>query len=180
MRLVADYNLALAYRANRQPAEATRVLEDLTSRALVPGKESWVIAGRALDLAGSLASDQRDLARSLALRERALAAISRGPDAVERAYVERHLAEALIALKRPAEAIAPLERALAVQEKHGDSYDLGTVRFVLARALGESGRDRKRAQELATRAAEDLAKAKSGDGLAGYRKNVATFLRLNH
>ena len=60
------------------------------------------------------------------------------------------LAQGLLALDqhRPAEAIAPLERAL----KLAPEVVRAKVQFTLARALWDSNRDRARARELATQA----------------------------
>jgi eukaryotic-like serine/threonine-protein kinase len=50
----------------------------------------------------------------------------------------------------PEPALAPLERALAIREKSGaEPSQIGETRFLLARALWDSGRDRTRAQALA-------------------------------
>jgi tetratricopeptide (TPR) repeat protein len=54
---------------------------------------------------------------------------------------------------QPNEAIEPLERAIRLYEQHGiDPEQVAVARFALARALWESGRDRKRANELAAAA----------------------------
>ncbi len=60
--------------------------------------------------------------------------------------------------KRPAAAIAPLERALAIRTtKKGRPENLAETRFALARALWLSKRDRTRAVALATAAEKALA-----------------------
>jgi hypothetical protein len=63
----------------------------------------------------------------------------------------------LLALQRPREAIAPLERALLVASR-SDTHreDAGLVRFALARALWDSGGDKARARTLAGEARGDL------------------------
>ncbi|WP_338865211.1 tetratricopeptide repeat protein [Myxococcus stipitatus] len=65
----------------------------------------------------------------------------------------RDLGALYLKLKRPADAIAPLERAVTGWEKAlpgpGHKTD---VRFLLAKALWESGRDRERALRLANEA----------------------------
>jgi tetratricopeptide (TPR) repeat protein len=59
----------------------------------------------------------------------------------------------------PEPALAPLERALAIREKSGaEPSQIGETRFLLARALWDSGRDRARAVTLA-----QAAKAAYGD-----------------
>ena len=59
----------------------------------------------------------------------------------------------------PESALAPLERALAIREKSGaEPSQIGETRFLLARALWDSGRDRARARTLA-----EAAKAAYGE-----------------
>jgi len=63
--------------------------------------------------------------------------------------------KARLAAGVPAQAIAPLERSLAICEAAAVSpQQKGDVSFTLARALVASGRDRKRALDLARRAKE--------------------------
>ncbi len=176
--LAADYNLALAYRANKQPAETAKILETLAANAQKPGSESWLIAARALDLMGTLAADRKDRANAIALRERALAALAHVDLPVERAYLLIHLGHARLMNKQPELAIAPLEEALTALLAHeGDAYDLGTLRVTLARALLDSNADRKRAVEVMRQAAKDLAAARTGEALAAYRDTAAKWLR---
>jgi tetratricopeptide (TPR) repeat protein len=176
--LSVDYNLALAYRSAKQPARAQAVLDELIARTLAPGKESWMLAARALDSAATLADDRKDYPASIALRERALAALSHTDDPATRALVLKQLGQSRRVMHRPDLAIAPLEEALAYVEKHAeDAYDIGIVRYNLALALWESGRDRPRSIELAKLAADDLAKAKTGDELQHYRDTINQFLR---
>lgn len=176
--LSADYNLALAYRANKQPAEAEQLLAQLTARALTPGKESWGIAARSLDLSGTMAFDRRDYAKALALQQQALAALTKISPSIERAYVLRHIGQAHMALKQPKPAIAPLEEALAILTKQdGDDYDRGTTRFTLGRALLDGGGDRKRAIALVHEAVAELARAQTGGDLAGFRARALAWLK---
>lgn len=63
---------------------------------------------------------------------------------------------ALVDLGRPREAIAVLERALAIADPGPlDPLDVALLRFGLARALWDSHEDRPRARTLAT-AARDV------------------------
>jgi uncharacterized iron-regulated protein len=56
-------------------------------------------------------------------------------------------------LGRATEALAPLERALALGEAHAVApVELAETRFVLARALWDSRQDTARARELARKA----------------------------
>jgi tetratricopeptide (TPR) repeat protein len=87
--------------------------------------------------------------RAIAIFEKAL-----GPDHPHLAYPLTGLGNTLLALDRPGEALAHLERALTIRtSKRGDATLLATTRFALARALWSApvgqGRDRDRARELA-------------------------------
>jgi eukaryotic-like serine/threonine-protein kinase len=175
--LIATYNLALAYVGHKQPAQAAAALDELVTRASTPGKESWMLAARGLDLQAQLADDRKDYRGALALLERALAAIERANDPIERALVLRHQGEIYRHMKKPALAIAPLERAIKDFGAEPDAYDIGTTRYHLAFALLDYGRDKARAIEVAKQAAADLAKAQSGEALEQYRKTLATLLR---
>jgi tetratricopeptide (TPR) repeat protein len=174
--LVADYNLALAYVGATQPAKAQAVLDELIARALTKGKESWMLAGRGLDLAAQLADDRKDYRAALAFTDRALAALAHQDDATERALVLRHVGEIDRHAGKPALAIAPLEQAVQAFGADPDAYDIGTTRYHLAFALWDSGHDRKRAIEVARQAVADLAKAQSGDSLQDYRDKLAVFV----
>ncbi|HEY5923755.1 MAG TPA: tetratricopeptide repeat protein [Kofleriaceae bacterium] len=175
--LVAHYNLALAYIAHEQPAKAKPVVDELIARALTPKQETWMLAARGLDLAAQLADDKKDHRAALGFAQRALEAATKANDANERALVLRHLGEIHRHMNKPALAIAPLEQAITAFGKDPDAYDVGATRHHLAFALWDSGRDRKRAVEVARQGAADLAKAKSGNGIKQYRERLAEFLR---
>ncbi len=73
---------------------------------------------------------------------------------------------------RPAEAIAPLERALAIRE--AGELDVGAVaetRFALARALWDAGRDRARARRLAATARADYQRLHAQNGKEGRKED---------
>ena len=177
---IADFNLALSYRIAKQPARAQQLVDGMAARTLTPGKEQWSLAARALDLSASLADDRKDFAASLALRDRALAALAHVDDPDTVAMIERATGETHRMMNHPERAIAPLERALAYYDAHADdAYDVGSTRYALAMALWEVGRDRARAIELAKQAAADLAKAETGEELAHEREMLATFLRTH-
>jgi hypothetical protein len=82
----------------------------------------------------------------------------------------------LLDLARPRDAVAPLERALALREKNnGDPNELAESRFALARALWDANEDRARARSLAG-AAEDAYRAAGGpsaEALADVRAWLA-------
>jgi hypothetical protein len=108
---------------------------------------------------GSLASvllDDKKPREALAEAEAALAIAEKAPlrDPVVLSAALPTIGQAKVALRRPAEAIAPLERALTLRLAAAAPADLGATRFALARALWESGGDRSRARALA-RAARD-------------------------
>jgi eukaryotic-like serine/threonine-protein kinase len=177
--LIADYNLALAYFNHKQPAKAQAVLDSLIARAQTEGKQQWVLAARGLDLTAQLADQRRDYQASLALAQRARAAIDHVDNPVERAMVLRHLGEIHRHLKRPALAIDLLERAIVDFGTDVDPYEIGSARYHLAFALWDSGRDKPRAIEIAKQAAADLGKAQTGEALQQYRDMLAKFLALH-
>ena len=80
-------------------------------------------------------------------------------------------------LGQPKLAIEPLEQA--VKDMGDDPYDVGTARYYLALSLWDSGRDKRRAVEIAKQAAADLANAKAGEGLQQFRDKLAAFLALH-
>ncbi|HEX5060790.1 MAG TPA: tetratricopeptide repeat protein, partial [Kofleriaceae bacterium] len=177
--LVASYNLALAYVGNKMPDKAQAVLDDLIARATTKGKESWMLAERAYDLSAQIADECKDYRSALALLQKAFAAVEHANDPTERALVLRHQGEIARHMNKPALAIAPLEQAIKDFGKDPDAYDIGATRYHLAFALWDSGRDKKRAVEVAQQASDDLAKAQSGDALKQYRETLASFLALH-
>jgi serine/threonine protein kinase len=79
------------------------------------------------------------------------------------AFVRTSLGTSLLGEGRPAEAIAPLETALAAREaKTTDPEHLGETRFALAHALWSRPADRARARRLAVAARADYARVKTG------------------
>ncbi len=107
----------------------------------------------------AMASLYRDLGKhELALAEyrRALAILEKGlgPESYDCAFPLSGIGHVLLDLKRAGEAVAPLERALAIREKRGggDPAAHAQIELALARALWDSGGDKKRAVALATKA----------------------------
>ncbi len=93
-------------------------------------------------------------------RARAIWEKTLGADHPRVAYALTGIGRCELALGRPAQALPPLERALLLREgKSSDRTDLADVRFALARAEVESGRDRARARTLALGALDDAAHA---------------------
>jgi tetratricopeptide (TPR) repeat protein len=98
--------------------------------------------------------------RALAIQEKALSA--EHPDV---AACLTGLGQALLGLGKPADALAPLERALSIRTANEvDPASLAETRFALARALWaapvDAGLDRARARELASDAYADAVAAK--------------------
>jgi hypothetical protein len=84
-------------------------------------------------------------------------------------------AQALLAERRPARALAMAEEALAIREKAKVSArEKAEAQFTVARALVASGRDRARALSLA-RSARDLYR-KQGSGWESSAREVEAWL----
>lgn len=174
--LIADFNLALAL-GKHHPDDAQKLVEEVAARALTPGKESWMIAARAFDEAATLAENRKDLEGSIALRERALAALDHSDVPAERAIILRELAQTHVRMKQFARALPRAEQAVALITKAPeDPYEVGMARFQLAVALDGLHREPARALAVAKQAADDLAKAQAGDQLDYYRKAAARFI----
>jgi len=105
---------------------------------------------------GNALQQQGQAEAALPYFERAAAIHSAQPSDFHNARAEllMNLGNAYLVAKRPREAIAPLERALAFIEKspHAVQQHRGLIRFRLARALWDSGEDRLRARQFITEA----------------------------
>jgi tetratricopeptide (TPR) repeat protein/tRNA A-37 threonylcarbamoyl transferase component Bud32 len=116
-----------------------------------------------IEVAGTLAYmatlhrqlDKLDLAlagyqRTLAVYEKGL-----GPDAYDCSFPLSGIGHVLLDMKRPKEAIAPLERATKIRaaREGSDPETDAQLAFALGRAYYESGTDKARGLELATKAA---------------------------
>ena len=105
-------------------------------------------------LKGHMFRASKQFQAALEADERALQCMKPMEPNVTRALTGKGLD--LVRLGKPAEAIEPLERALAARQKAGrDSEDLSDTQQPLAEALWDSGRDRVRAVSLA-RASRDV------------------------
>jgi serine/threonine protein kinase/tetratricopeptide (TPR) repeat protein len=83
--------------------------------------------------------------RALEIKARRL-----GPDHVDLSYSLINVGQAQLGLKKPGEALPLLERALKLQQKAGlTPKELSEVRFAVARALWDLGKDKPRATGLA-------------------------------
>jgi tetratricopeptide (TPR) repeat protein len=98
--------------------------------------------------------------RALSLFKRALAINEKswGADHLLNAALLVNIGRTLIDWHQPAEAIAPLKRAVSIRETREDHpAKLAAAQFALARALWESGRAKGRAKSLAIEARETYA-----------------------
>ncbi|WP_394850970.1 tetratricopeptide repeat protein [Pendulispora brunnea] len=116
---------------------------------------------------------------ALLLHKRALAVWERlGGTSTGFANTLQYLGEDWLASGRPADAIGPLERALALRSAPDRRQDdCAETRFTLARALAAAHRDVRRARALAEEALSYYATA---PGREGDRDEVAAFLRTVH
>ena len=64
----------------------------------------------------------------------------------------KNLGQTLLTAGAPADAVAPLERALALREGRTTGATYGTIAFTLARAIWEAHHDHDRALKLAWKA----------------------------
>jgi tetratricopeptide (TPR) repeat protein len=85
----------------------------------------------------------------------------------------------LVALGRPAEAIAPLERALGLQHDEEMAGDHADASFTLAQALSSIGRDRRRAVTLAADAARYWSSHPLGERRRRQRAEAVAWLRAH-
>ncbi|HZJ69294.1 MAG TPA: tetratricopeptide repeat protein [Planctomycetota bacterium] len=81
-----------------------------------------------------------------------------GPDSLYGAFASMGIGQDLLGLRRPDEAVAPLERAVdRMDASAADPVELARARFALARALSGRGHPPVRARELADTARAALA-----------------------
>jgi eukaryotic-like serine/threonine-protein kinase len=132
-----------------------KVLEIVEATA---GPEHIDASGRHLDIARVLVATNRmpeafaEVDRGIAILEQAGAD---GEPQLIGALVEQ--ADYQLFAKQPVKAIATAERALSITQKRpadANPVEVGQIKFVLARALWDSNRDRARARTLVTEALE--------------------------
>ncbi len=130
----------------------------LQIRELKFGKEHPAVAS-ILDSLGAALQDAGEREQALEHHERSLAiyeAQTRPPR--ETGHVLANLGRCLLSLDRSTEALAAFERAHAMLRSHGaSSAELARVRFGMAQALFELGRDRDRMLDLARLARDAFA-----------------------
>jgi tetratricopeptide (TPR) repeat protein/tRNA A-37 threonylcarbamoyl transferase component Bud32 len=169
-------NLGLAVGFQERLAEAMGYHE----RALAISEK--IFGADHIEVAGTLAYmatlhrqlDKLELAlaeyqRTLAIYEKGL-----GPDAYDNSFPLSGIGHVLLDLKRPREAIAPLERAKKIRDARegGDPMTNAQVDFALGRAFYESAVDKARGLELATKAEPqlpDIDRAQAKAWLATHR-----------
>jgi tetratricopeptide (TPR) repeat protein len=154
--------------------------------------EALALLRRALAAVETPGADHAYLRARLAdvLRRRGAPARALDEDRRARAAAEQHGSSVyldaaltgegldLIALGRAAEAVSPLERAVAARERGAAApSDLAEVRFALARALAASGGDRARAKKLAELARADFRPLAERHG-SFYRASLADIERF--
>ncbi len=121
----------------------------------------WANRAEILNQLGRHAEARRDAERALPVWEKEL-----GPKNANLVFFLGPLGEARLALGEPAAAATLLERALALAEQHAVRSEIRKLRFVLARALWQSGQDRPRAIRMGVLAASP---APTRDDAAGGR-----------
>jgi eukaryotic-like serine/threonine-protein kinase len=135
-------------------------------------------AGEHYDAAGDLANlgvllfNQRRWSESITYCRRAVDLYDKFGRAADShlSFPLRVLALSLLELERPREALAPLERALALhQTTPFDRIEIPKTKLALARALWDSRVDRVRARALALEAKTELAASKR-EGTVEYRE----------
>jgi tetratricopeptide (TPR) repeat protein len=151
------YNLARALLAQGDyPAAHQSAQEAIRIREAALGPNHPGVA-EALDVLATILQSDGLYAEALAQSERALEIKRRalGPDNLDLSWSLENVGFAHLSLRAPAHAVAPLEQALALRERAGQpAADLAAARFALARALWETGKDRRRARALAATARE--------------------------
>ena len=127
-----------------------------------------------LNQLGRFSEGRRDAERAIAIQE-----VEAGPH-TESIYALGLLGESQIGLGQPAVAIDTLNRAITMAEKGTLEDELPRLRFALARALWDSGRDRRGARALAARvAAKPVHGTKADEADETLRQQATTWL-ANH
>ena len=130
----------------------------LQIRELKFGKEHPAVAS-ILDSLGAALQDAGESHEAFEHHQRALAIYEAQPRPPrETGHVLAHLGRCLLALDRGTEALSAYERSHALLRSHGaSSAELARVRFGMAQALFELGKDRDRMLDLARLARDAFA-----------------------
>ncbi len=148
---------------------------DILERTLGPSYPQLVLqlVNRAeiLNQLGRFKEGQHDAERAIAIQE-----VEAGPH-TESIYARGLLGEAQLGLGQPVAAIDTLELAIKMAEKTTLEDELPRLHFALARALWDSGRDRRGARALAARvAARPLHGAKGDQADETLRQQASAWL----
>ena len=161
---VLSYHFDMAYQweAEGAHAQALRLRQSVLERTQqIEGQQSsWVRESMLVDVAQSLLSLGR-AAEALEQLQQPLTVLQAGlgDQAWEVLQGWRVQGGALLALGRATEAVEPLQKAVRGGEASGiDPNEQARSRFLLARALRESGQPVERASEQVKRAQEDYAR----------------------
>jgi serine/threonine protein kinase len=123
-----------------------------------------------LNQLGRFSEGRRDAERAIAIQE-----IEAGPH-TESVYALGLLGEAQLGLGQAATAIDTIQRAIHLADKATLEDELPRLRFALARALWDSGRDRRQARALAGRVAARPVGAKGDEADEALRQEAASWL----
>jgi tetratricopeptide (TPR) repeat protein/predicted Ser/Thr protein kinase len=147
----STFNSAEDRIAQKQPAEARRILRDIEE---LPGIEQREEGGWLSMKLGAVALLEGDPQGALGRFEAARRIYERTADKDSRllADIDARIGDALLAQRRPADAIAPLTRAVAIYDQTGSDDGLGAYLASLATALWDAGHDHQRAIAVMKRA----------------------------
>jgi tetratricopeptide (TPR) repeat protein len=171
-------NLADTLRALGRTKEALDLINrslDILVRTLGPSYPPLVtqLINRAeiLNLLGRYGDARRDAETAIRMQE------SEAGTHPESIYALRLLGDALLGLGQPVAALDSIQRAIKLADAAAATEELPHLRFALARALWDSGRDRRGARALAARVAGvRSSKGKSDEGDDALREQAAAWL----
>jgi tetratricopeptide (TPR) repeat protein/predicted Ser/Thr protein kinase len=155
-------NIGSALHEKKRDEEAeAHYLEALGIIERAHGPEHPHVAYTLINLANMLGGQDKP-GEALPYNKRALEILEKalGPKHPNLGYPLTAIGKNLTALKRPRKALAPLKRALELREaKKTPDMQMAFTRFALANALWDSGKNRKRAIQLARQAAANYTRA---------------------
>lgn len=149
---LARSNLGVALLLLGRPDEAAPLLESTNAELLA--RDSGVYVPMSQSSLGQLRRVQGRFDEAIALQRDALSRLeAMGPEATLLVEPLRELGRSLVGAGRAAEALVPLERALAISAQQPlPQTELAQLHFALAQTLVGLGRERPRARMLAERA----------------------------
>ena len=113
---------------------------------------------------------RRDAERAVAIQD------SEAGSHTDLVYALEPLGDALLGLGQPAAAEGPIRRGIRLADEGHLDEELSRLRLALARALWDSGRDRRGARALATRVATGSKAAKAGKSDQALRAQAVAWL----